>query len=125
MTSPSRRTFIAAAGASSATLALGLAQPAYAADLSAYYPLLAYHWVMAAEAYEEHPELTDRAIDYLERAGEQALNNFANQEAARFFSQALALDARRRGAVRGDRRAVFTDRRLAARLAETAAGGQR
>jgi hypothetical protein len=27
--------------------------------------------------------------------------------------------------VRGDRRAVFTDRRLAARLAETAAGGQR
>ena len=75
MTSPSRRTFIAAAGASSATLALGLAQPAYAADLSAP--------GQAGDATATGP-----LVAY-------------------------------------DRRAVFTDRRLAARLAETAAGGQR
>lgn len=35
MTSPSRRTFIAAAGAGSATAALGLAHPAYGIDLPA------------------------------------------------------------------------------------------
>lgn len=55
----------------------------YAADLSGYYPLLAHHWYKA-EAY-------GRAIDYLERAGEQALRVFANQEAIDFFSEILAL----------------------------------
>jgi class 3 adenylate cyclase/tetratricopeptide (TPR) repeat protein len=55
----------------------------YAADLSAFYSLLAHHWYKA-EAY-------GRAIDYLERAGEQALRVFANQEAVNFFSEILQL----------------------------------
>src|SRR6185503_10704815 len=46
-------------------------------DLSAYYALLAHHWSNA-----EQPA---KAIEYLEEAGEQALRNFANTEAAAFF----------------------------------------
>lgn len=56
----------------------------YAADLSPYYPVLAHHWLAA--------ENTEKAIDYLEKAGDQALRNFANEEAIAFFTQALALD---------------------------------
>ncbi|MBI5030988.1 MAG: AAA family ATPase [Chloroflexi bacterium] len=52
-------------------------------DLSAYYPLLAHHWGNA-----EEPAKT---IEYLEKAGEQALHNFANEEAAAFFERALTL----------------------------------
>lgn len=70
----------------------------YSADLSPHYPLLAYHWGEAAEAQREQPELVTKAITYCELAGEQALNNYANQEAVRFLTQALALDAQRRGA---------------------------
>jgi class 3 adenylate cyclase len=52
-------------------------------DLSAYYALLAHHWSNA-----EQPA---KAIEYLEEAGEQALRNFANTEAAAFFERALTL----------------------------------
>ncbi|MGH2593828.1 MAG: adenylate/guanylate cyclase domain-containing protein, partial [Anaerolineae bacterium] len=55
----------------------------YAADLSPFYPLLAHHWSSAEEA--------SKTLDYLEKAGEQALHNYANQEALRFFSDALNL----------------------------------
>jgi tetratricopeptide (TPR) repeat protein len=44
-----------------------------------------------------HATLADdlaKAIDYLEKAGEQAQRSFANHEAVRFFGEALALDAR-------------------------------
>ena len=58
----------------------------FAADLSPYYPFLAHHWSRA----EDLP----RAIDYLEKSGEQALNNYANQEAVRFLTEALSLEAR-------------------------------
>jgi class 3 adenylate cyclase/tetratricopeptide (TPR) repeat protein len=51
-------------------------------DLSAYLPLLAHHWSKA--------EVPDRAIDYLEKAGEHALKSGAYQEAARFFRKAIA-----------------------------------
>lgn len=54
---------------------------AYAADLSAYYPLLAYHWGKAGE-----PEKT---LDYVEKSGEQALRNGAYHEAAEFFAEVL------------------------------------
>lgn len=60
----------------------------YADDLSPYYPLLAHHWTKA-EVYE-------RAIDYLEQAGEQAYTAYANVEAIYFFREALTLDARLR-----------------------------
>lgn len=55
----------------------------YAPDLSAVYGLLAYHCQRAEE--------TDRAISFLEKAGEQALKSGAYQEAAAFFSQLLSL----------------------------------
>lgn len=57
----------------------------FADDLSPYLPLLAHHWSRA-----EDP---DRAIFYLSEAGDQALRNFANEEAIDFFSQALEIDA--------------------------------
>ncbi len=53
-------------------------------DLSAFYPLLAYHWGKA--------EVTAKTLDYLEKAGQQALNSGAYQESASFFGDALALD---------------------------------
>ncbi|NJP08037.1 MAG: AAA family ATPase, partial [Chloroflexaceae bacterium] len=52
-------------------------------DLASAYPLLAHHW--------RHAGMIDRAIDYAQRAGEQALRHFANQEALSFLQQALAL----------------------------------
>ena len=59
-------------------------EKSYADDLSPYYPLLAYHWQRA--------KVTHKAIDYLEKAGEQALKAYANREAVGFFSEALTLD---------------------------------
>ncbi len=58
----------------------------YTHNLSHYAPLLAHHWQQA--------EVFDKAIDYLEMAGEAALQNFANEEAVNFFSQALSIDAK-------------------------------
>jgi class 3 adenylate cyclase len=58
-------------------------------DLAPLAPLLAYHWRGA--------EVPARAIDYLERAGAQALRTGAYQEAVRFFTDALELDNRTRG----------------------------
>jgi class 3 adenylate cyclase/tetratricopeptide (TPR) repeat protein len=55
----------------------------HTADASAYYPILAYHWKAA--------QVADKAVDYYARAGEQALRHHANQEAVRFFSDALHL----------------------------------
>ncbi|MCX6022620.1 MAG: AAA family ATPase, partial [Chloroflexi bacterium] len=57
----------------------------HAADLSPYYGLLAHHWSRAEDGV--------RAIAYLERAGELALHNFANQEAIALLSEALRWDA--------------------------------
>ncbi|MBI3270709.1 MAG: AAA family ATPase [Planctomycetes bacterium] len=53
----------------------------FASDLSPHYPLLAHHWTQAREA--------DRAVDYLEKAGEQALRGFSNRVAVTFFRLAL------------------------------------
>lgn len=55
-----------------------------AQDLSTYYAVLAYHW--------KHAQMPEKAVDYLEKAGQQALENYANQEAIKFFTQALQLD---------------------------------
>ncbi|MFL7837805.1 MAG: AAA family ATPase [Candidatus Promineifilaceae bacterium] len=51
----------------------------YTEDLSPFYPLLAYHWRRAEEPA--------RAIDYLEKAGRQALRDNANKEAIDFFTE--------------------------------------
>jgi class 3 adenylate cyclase len=53
-------------------------------DVSPFYPLLAYHWSRA--------EAGERATFYLERAGDQALQRHANQEALRFFTEAIEID---------------------------------
>jgi class 3 adenylate cyclase/tetratricopeptide (TPR) repeat protein len=58
-------------------------------DLEPLAPLLAHHWRAA--------EVPARAIDHLERAGNQALRTGAYQEAVRFFAEALELDDRTRG----------------------------
>jgi tetratricopeptide (TPR) repeat protein len=68
----------------------------YENNLEAYYILLAHHWSQAAETTESLQDLhaLQKAVDYLDRAGEQAMQNYANQEAIQFFSQALELDER-------------------------------
>jgi tetratricopeptide (TPR) repeat protein len=63
-------------------------------NLEAYYILLAHHWSQAAETTEvqRNDHATRKAVEYLEKAGEQAMQNYANKEAIQFFSQALELD---------------------------------
>jgi tetratricopeptide (TPR) repeat protein len=65
-------------------------------NLEAYYALLAHHWSQAADTSEavrdEHALY--KSVEYLEKAGEQAMQNYANQEAVHFFRQALEMDAR-------------------------------
>ncbi len=60
-------------------------EAAHADELALFYELLAYHWRTA--------EVPTKAVDYLEKAGEQALANYANEEAVGFFRQALELEA--------------------------------
>ena len=52
-------------------------------DLSPFYPLLAHHWGKA--------DVIPKTLDYLEKAGEEALRGYANREAIRFFTEACAL----------------------------------
>lgn len=52
-------------------------------EQSRNFALLAHHWRLAGEA--------TKAIDYFEKAGENAFRDFANREAIRFFEQALEL----------------------------------
>jgi len=51
-------------------------------DLAPHYATLAYHWTNANHA--------SKAVEYLERAGEQAMQNFANREAIDYFEEALS-----------------------------------
>jgi hypothetical protein len=55
----------------------------YANNLAPQYVVLAYHWSKA--------EVTAKKIEYLEKAGAQALENAAFPEAIDYFSQLLAL----------------------------------
>ncbi len=66
-------------------------EQSHAVNLSPCYSLLAYHWSSALDDQLSEPDVVAKAIDYLDKAGEQALNDFANQEAIDFFSQLLAL----------------------------------
>ena len=60
-------------------------------NLESFYPLLAYHWSQAAEATTaaRNQLAISKAVDYLEKAGDQAIENYANREAIQFFTQAL------------------------------------
>ncbi|HLO16623.1 MAG TPA: adenylate/guanylate cyclase domain-containing protein, partial [Anaerolineales bacterium] len=66
----------------------------YQTDLESYYSLLAHHWSQAAETTEtvQNDRALLKAVEYLDKAGEQAAQNYANKEVIQFFSQALELD---------------------------------
>lgn len=69
----------------------------YADNLAPYYALLAYHW--------EKVENAGKTIEYSEKSGEQALRNFANEEAVSFFERALKLAQDAKPAIAAPRRA--------------------
>ncbi len=60
-------------------------------NLAPFYPSLAYHWSQVIERKMPDPRLVSKTIGYLQRAGEQAVESFASQEAVNFFNQALTL----------------------------------
>ncbi len=62
-------------------------------DIATFYPLLAYHWT--------HAQDDARAIEYLERSGEQALRVGAYQEVVGFLNEAIRL-VNQSGGVHGD-----------------------
>lgn len=68
----------------------------YEKNLEAYYTLLAHHWSQAAETTDtvRNEHALRKAVAYLEKAGEQAMQNYANQEALQFFSHALELEVK-------------------------------
>ena len=63
----------------------------YAADLTPLAALLAHHWRRALDAQQPEAPLLEKAIDALERAGEQAVRNYAHREAVRLFEYAVGL----------------------------------
>ncbi|MGE3819310.1 MAG: AAA family ATPase, partial [Isosphaeraceae bacterium] len=63
-------------------------EKAHAADLSPYYPLLAHHWGRAEDV--------SREVDYLEKAGVQALRSGAYREAVDLLGTAVAREAKGR-----------------------------
>ena len=71
----------------------------HARNLEPYYILLAHHWSQAAETSDtvRNDHALQKAVEYLEKAGEQAMQNYANKEAIQFLSQALELDEKRPG----------------------------
>lgn len=60
-------------------------------DRSAYFSRLAHHWL--------NGEVLEKAIFFLDKAGEQALELFSNEDVIRFISTAIELDERMQGRV--------------------------
>jgi len=56
----------------------------HADDLVPHFPFLAHHWSSA--------DVPEKAVDYLDRAGEMAERSFAYKEAAEFLARALEFD---------------------------------
>jgi class 3 adenylate cyclase/tetratricopeptide (TPR) repeat protein len=72
----------------------------HATALDNHLPALAHHWARAAAPAAE----TSRAVDYAARAGDQALAQLANDDAVRYYRQALELLGLVEGTNGGDRR---------------------
>lgn len=72
----------------------------FATDLSPYYPLLAHHWLNASQSSPSDPA-TVKAVDYLEKAGEAALRNYANRESVDYFTRLEAMVTPERAAAFG------------------------
>ncbi len=66
-------------------------EQSYEKDIASQYTLLAYHWTQAAKEADpaNRGKAVEKAVEYLEKAGDQSLNNFANAEAIQFFIDAL------------------------------------
>ena len=75
-------------------------------DLSPLYPLLAHHWSRA--------EVVERALFYLQGAAEQALKRHANEEAVRFYTEAIDIDQPSAPAVAPDASVMVGHRRVSA-----------
>jgi tetratricopeptide (TPR) repeat protein len=63
-------------------------------DLSPFYPLLAHHWSRA--------EVGERAVLYLDKAGQQAVARLANEEALRCYTEAVEIDEKFAPVLAGD-----------------------
>ncbi|HZJ21948.1 MAG TPA: adenylate/guanylate cyclase domain-containing protein, partial [Anaerolineales bacterium] len=65
-------------------------------NIESFYALLAYHWAQAAQTPDmaRNAHAIRKAVEYLEKAGEQAMENYANEEAIQFFNQALDCEAK-------------------------------
>ena len=66
-------------------------ESSYGHEITSYYALLAYHWMQALDDSntDRRGKVIRKAVDYLEKAGDQSLNNFANAEAVQFFHNLL------------------------------------
>jgi tetratricopeptide (TPR) repeat protein len=62
-------------------------------EIESFYTLLAYHWSLAANLpdVDNRDVVIGKARAYLEKAGNQALGNYANKEALEFFKRLLEL----------------------------------
>lgn len=58
-------------------------EQAFHDDLAPHYATLAYHWNNANQP--------DKSVEYLEKAGEQAMQNFSNREAVGYFEEAVSI----------------------------------
>jgi predicted ATPase/class 3 adenylate cyclase len=63
----------------------------YSGELAPFFPILAHHWRMVAQDQRADPAIIAKAIEYLHKAGEQAVHRSANVEAISHFSMALEL----------------------------------
>jgi class 3 adenylate cyclase/tetratricopeptide (TPR) repeat protein len=65
-------------------------------NIQPFYALLAHHWAQAAETPDtvRNAHAIRKAVEYLEKAGEQAMENYANAEAIQFFDQALECESK-------------------------------
>lgn len=91
----------------------------YASNLAPYYPVLAYHWSKAAEDRVPEPSLVWTAVEYLHKAGDQAAQQYLNQEAIQCFTDALRLLASVPASAERDQRELQLQLALGAPLLET------
>jgi class 3 adenylate cyclase/predicted ATPase len=64
---------------------------AHSGELAPFFPILAYHWRMVAKDQRADRAIVSKAIEYLHKAGEQAVHRSANVEAISHLSMALEL----------------------------------
>jgi len=64
----------------------------YLTDLASYYPSLAYHWSqVVAKTSSTDTALVLKAVDFLHKAGEQAMRSSSDKEAIFYFDEAIDL----------------------------------